>query len=170
MPASTLLEASRAPTAYLDALTTGADPQEGLRRGLALLPALVPGCDHASTATPRVHGLQVRAATDDAARCADDLQHELGEGPVLQALRTGHSVIAHDLRTETRWPRWQVRVVAELGLGCVLSGLLLSDRRALGTLTLCASRPGGLSDVDIALLHALAEPLTATLLATVRAR
>ena len=170
MPSETLVDRSRAPACYLDALGTGADAHEGLLHGVALLPSLVPGCDHASATTPRMLGVQVRAATDDAARRADDLQHELGEGPVLQALRTGHSVIAHDLHTETRWPRWHVRAVDELGLASALSVLLVSQQRPLGTLNLYSRRRAGLSDVDIALLHGLADPLTTTLLDAVRAR
>jgi hypothetical protein len=159
---------ARAPGAYLHALGTGAGASARLQHGLDLVPGLVPGCHHASVTTPLMRGLAVRAATDGTARRADELQHELVEGPCLQALRTGHSVIAHDLVDETRWTRWRARAATELGLGSALSVLLLPGSRPLGTLNLYSHGPHGLSDVDISLLHALAEPLCATLVDLVR--
>ncbi|GAA3551988.1 hypothetical protein GCM10022197_03680 [Microlunatus spumicola] len=162
--------AGRVPRDYLDAVRAGRAPDERLQQALGLLPDLVAGCHLASATTPRLRGLTVHRATDDAARHADELQHRLEEGPCLQALRTGHSVLAHDLPGETRWPRWTARASAELRLGAVLSVLLLAGRRSVGTLNLYSFDRGGLSDVDIAVLHALADPLTGVLVDVLRDR
>ena len=82
-----------------------------------------------------VYGLKIQAASDDTSQQAGELQHQLGEGPALQALRTGHRVIVHALRVKGRWQQWNAQVTSELGLGSVLSVLLVSDRRRTATLT-----------------------------------
>lgn len=145
-------------TAYLYALHAGDDPRERLRRGLAQLPGLVAGCHHASATTGcGVQGSSV--GTDDTARRGDELQQLVEDGPTLHALRTGHSVLSHDLRREPRWPRWCDRASRELRLGAALAILLHTEDRPLGTLNLYSDASGGLSDTPIGLLHALAVPL-----------
>jgi hypothetical protein len=169
-PTGTPERGPEAPGAYLDAAHARREPDERLQQVLGLLPGLVPGCHLASATTPRLRGLRVHRASDDAARRADELQHRLEEGPCLQALRTGHSVIAHDLAGETRWPRWTALVSAELRLGAVLSVLLVAGGRSLGTLNLYSLDAGGLSHVDIAVLHALADPVAEVLVDVLRDR
>lgn len=162
---------------YVSALQAETDVRTRLRRGVDLLPALVHGCHHASVTTVTGGSLRVRAATDRTSRRADELQDELVEGPTLQAVRTGHSVIAHDLCTENRWLGWCAAIVDELAVTAVLSVLLhpallhpalfhpTSPHTA--TLNLYSSTVEGLAGVDIALLHLLAAPL-ADALADVR--
>lgn len=151
----------------LDVLRGRLDARTRLQHGVGLLPLLVGGCDHASATIPARRGTRVGAATDGVASRADALQDEVEEGPGLQALRTGHGVLSHDLEVEDRWPHWCHRVGAELGLGAAMSVLLSVDQQPLGTLTLYGDA-GRLSDVDLGLLHTLAGPL-ASALAAVRA-
>lgn len=150
--------------AYQSALRAEPDAGQRLQLGVDLLPLLVLGCDHASITTVTGGRLEVRVATDDASRRADELQDELDEGPCLQSVRTGHSVVAQDLRAETRWVDWCSAAVGELGLTSALTVLLLSTLRPLGTLNLYADTADGLSSVDMALLHTLAGPLSRALL------
>lgn len=152
----------------LDVLRGRLDGRTRLQHGVDLLPLLVDGCHHASATTPDHPGSRTGTATDAVASRADTLQDELSEGPGLHALRTGHSVLSHDLHVEDRWPHWCHRARAELGLGAALSVLLTLDQQPLGTLTLYGDGPGGLSDVDLGLLHTLAGPLAGAL-AAVRA-
>jgi hypothetical protein len=150
--------------AYLSALLADTDPRLRLQSAVDALPALVQGCDHASIATITGGRLRVEVASDRTGRRADELQEEHDEGPCLQAVRTGHSVIAHDLRTETRWLGWRTAAVDELGVTAVLSVLLAPARRPLATLTLYSDRVHGLSSVDLALLHAVTRPLGGAIL------
>ncbi|SER30648.1 GAF domain-containing protein [Microlunatus flavus] len=145
--------------ACLDVLRGDQDARTRLQQALDVLPRLVPGCDHASAASGRHGGGPDGGASDAVARRADALQDELDEGPGLHALRTGHSVIVHDLETEERWPRWCDRASAGLRLGSALAVVLTVGRRTSGTLTLYGDRPGRLSDVDLGLLHTLAAPI-----------
>ncbi len=145
-------------------LSAETGPGARLQHGVDLLPTLVPGCQHASLSTVDEGRLAVRLANDSTSRRADELQHELDEGPSLQAARTGHSVVAHDLGRESRWPGWCSAAAAELGVRSVLSVLLVADRSPVVTLNLYSDTVDGLSDVDLALLHTLAEPLADALL------
>ncbi|MGI3779665.1 MAG: GAF domain-containing protein, partial [Janthinobacterium lividum] len=126
--------------------------------------SLVHGCHHASITTVRGGRLTVRVATDGTAQRADELQDELDEGPSLQAVRTGHSVVAHELSTETRWTDWCSAAVDELDVTAALSVLLVSRLRPLATLNLYSDTVEGLSSLDIAQLHTLAAPLADAML------
>lgn len=35
----------------------------------------------------------------------DEVQYRFGEGPCLQAIRTGGTIVINDSRTDSRWPR-----------------------------------------------------------------
>jgi hypothetical protein len=111
----------------------------------------------------RAGRLEVHVATDRTAQRADELQDELDEGPCLQAVRTGHSVVAHDLSVESRWPDWCAATVSELELTGVLSVLLVPALPPLTTLNLYSETVDGLSSVDMAQLHRLAAPLAGAL-------
>lgn len=154
--------------AYLSVLQAESDPQTRLQHGVDLLPALVQGCHHASVAAVAGGRLEVLVATDPTSQRADELQDELDEGPHLQAVRTGHSVVAHGLRTETRWLAWCSAAVSETPVRSVLSVLLHSTMRPLATVNFYSDTVDGLSGVDIGLLDMLAGPL-ADALADVRA-
>ena len=150
--------------AYVGALRAESDVRVRLRRGVDLLPTLVHGCHHASITTVRDGRLTVRFATDRTGRRADELQDELEEGPALQAARTGHSVVAQDLRTETRWGGWCSAAVEELDVTGAMSVLLVGHARPTATLNLYSDVADGLVTLDLARLHLLAAPLTDALL------
>ncbi|MFH8980639.1 GAF and ANTAR domain-containing protein [Streptomyces varsoviensis] len=101
---------------------------------------------------------------DTAGTAFEDLQYTLGEGPTLDAARTGEPVLVADLRDvpESRWPvllsatrHKAPRTVkaVPLNLGAV----------HLGTLTGYRSTPGPLTRSQMAHLLALAEGATAIL-------
>ena len=66
---------------------------------------------------------------------ADDLQHELVEGPCVETAVTGRIVWSDDLRDDERWPRWGPQV-ASLGFRRILSAELHDRHRRIGALNL----------------------------------
>ncbi|GAA2085255.1 GAF and ANTAR domain-containing protein [Aeromicrobium halocynthiae] len=80
---------------------------------------------------------------------ADRFQHELGEGPCVEALREEERVHVADLENDDRWPRWAKPVVAELGVRSVLALQLFVRDRELGALNLYSKTPGAFSSDDI---------------------
>lgn len=150
-------------TAYLHALHAFDDPAERLRQGLTRLTVFMPACDHAAVTTTSLARERHGVDTSHAARCSEELQHLLDEGPSRHALRTGHSVLSHDLAEETRWPQWRQHVTSALHLHAALAVPLHTHNQPIGALTLYANTSGGLSDLDLALLHAAAIPLANTL-------
>jgi hypothetical protein len=161
---TTIAGESFAVASYLGSLHAENDPRARLQRGVELLPTLVAGCDHASVTTVAGGRSEVRAASDSTARRADQLQDELEEGPRLQAVRTGHSVVARDLSAETRWTGWCSAAVGELGVRSVLSVLLTATTNPVATLNLYSNAVDGVSLVDLARLHTLSGPLADALL------
>jgi hypothetical protein len=149
---------------YVSTMQAETDARVRLQHGVDLLPSLVRGCHHASVTTVWGGRLRVRVATDGTARRADELQDELEEGPSLQAVRTGHSVVAHELGTETRWAAWCSAAADELDVTAALSVLLVSRLRPLATLNLYSDAVEGFSSLDLARLHTLAAPLTDAML------
>lgn len=102
------------------------------------------GGAHAATFTiahrqPRV---EVGAATDDAARRSEELQHELGEGPCLEAIWE-REVIISDLRREPRWPTWAARVAEETPFRSLLAAPAFVTADRVGTLNMYSREVGG---------------------------
>lgn len=93
--------------------------------------------DAAGITLLRLHGASANlGATEPAVKQADDLQHQLGEGPCRDAAHDQHLVEATDIGSDPRWPTWAPRAAA-LGLHSVLStNLQTSDNRHLGSLNL----------------------------------
>lgn len=104
----------------------------------------------------RRHQVQSVAGTSVLARECDELQYELGEGPCLEAVWDHGNHLTGDTSIETRWPRW-TSLVAERGIGSVLSVQLATSTETLGALTLYAERKHAFDpdDVDLAVIYAL---------------
>ncbi|NUR09311.1 MAG: GAF and ANTAR domain-containing protein [Nocardioidaceae bacterium] len=117
---------------------------------------VVPACQHAgiSLRRPRRRVMSV-ASTSDLAETADQLQHELSEGPCLDAVWDDDSYLANDLEHDVRWPRWGPRVFTA-GIGSVLSIRLATETETLGALNLYAEPVDAFTpeDVDLALIYA----------------
>lgn len=94
----------------------------------------------------------------------DELQLDLGEGPLCDALRTMRPVIEPDLvrGAPSRWPSF-LGSTADLPLGAVFAFPLLFGQFIVGTITLYADDPVELFPDEIAQLEMLAD-VTARLL------
>jgi hypothetical protein len=88
------------------------------------------------------------AASDALIASVDDLQFQLGEGPCLEADRTGGPVLAPDLGAALgRWPAFSVAAVAQ-GVSAVFAFPLQIGSIRHGVLSLYRTIPGALSSRD----------------------
>jgi hypothetical protein len=92
-------------------------------------------------------GGRVLADAGPRARTITTLQAELGEGPCLQAYRSGEPVLLPDLAAAeaNRWPTFAAAALAA-GLHSEFSLPLSAVRQGIGTLDLCRDTPGMLTD------------------------
>ena len=87
------------------------------------------------------------AASNAVVMRIEGLQNELGEGPCLEAYRTGVAVAVTDLDADSRFPRFSPRALAE-GLAAVFTFPMRLDGERLGALDLYRDTPGGLSGLS----------------------
>ena len=103
------------------------------------------------------------AASSDAALRFEQLQTELREGPCLSVYRSGVALAVPDLRSESRFPSFGGRALAE-GLVAVFTFPLRSGEARLGALDLYRDSPGELSPAMMAVAQTLADVAAAYLL------
>lgn len=109
----------------------------------------LPGAEMAGVSLVSGHvRIETTTATDEPAERADQLQMELGEGPLFHAIGRQVVVYLDDLADENRWPQWAARVVSELGLRSMLSYQLFTDGDVLGALNLYSCKPQAF-DLDV---------------------
>jgi GAF domain-containing protein len=98
--------------------------------------------DHRCGITVRgEHGQAYTVATSDVlTRELDELQYAEGDGPCLEALRTGVPVFVTDMATESRWAPYPEHAV-EIGARSSMSYPLISGETSIGALNLYASEP-----------------------------
>jgi ANTAR domain/GAF domain len=91
------------------------------------------------------------AASDERARRADQIQHELGYGPSVDAVMEDTVYGCGDLAAEPRWPEFGRRVSAELGIHSMLAyRLALDTDEAIGSLNLYSDRRHAFDDEALA--------------------
>jgi hypothetical protein len=109
--------------------------------------------------------LHVVAATDPVARRVQALHVELGDGPCLQAARSGARVLLADLASAdatVRFPRFAPRALAA-GVAAVYSFPLRTADQRVGSLSLCNQVAAELDEVDLELAQLMADLTTATI-------
>jgi transcriptional regulator with GAF, ATPase, and Fis domain len=131
------------------AMAEEADTQHTLDRAVQMATDMIEHCDMAGISL--VHGgrIDTPAATDEALRCADELQHELREGPCLDALKQHEVVTVANLAEDPRWPTWGPHIVDELGLHSSMSFRLFTDGDNLGAINLYASKVDAFDHEDM---------------------
>ena len=129
-------------TAAARELQSESDPQTLLDLSARLALLNVKGCDAAAiTLVRRDKDVEIAAFTHEQARRSDELQFELGEGPVIDAIRDHQVVHSPELAGDQRWMHWGPRTVEETGLGSSLSLRLFTADDLVGGLNLYAFRP-----------------------------
>jgi diguanylate cyclase (GGDEF)-like protein len=103
------------------------------------------------------------ASSDESAYGFVNLQSELGQGPCLDAHRTGEVIVVPDLGDDERFPLFSERGLAE-GLRAVVSIPLMNDQEIFGALDLYRTEPGAMDENAMYIAQTLADVATAYLL------
>ena len=85
-------------------------------------------------------GLRTVAATNDLVSRLNTIEHELGEGPCVQAVLEHRSYRVDDMATDTRWPRFAATALT-YGIRSMLGYRLFISGQTLGALDLFSSKP-----------------------------
>ncbi|MGB8390081.1 ANTAR domain-containing protein [Mycobacterium sp.] len=100
----------------------------------------VSGAEDAGVSLCEGESLRTVAATSDLVELVNNLEHELNEGPCLDALRMGRTYRIDDMSHERRWPRFAAAAQAH-GIQSMLGYRLFTSSRTLGALDLCSTPP-----------------------------
>ncbi|QDO87606.1 GAF and ANTAR domain-containing protein [Ornithinimicrobium ciconiae] len=121
-----------------------------LERVAVLAVEVVPSADAVGISLRQSSGMiETAASTGADVMRADELQYGLDEGPCLDSIRAAETYVAHDTRTDRRWPRWGP-LVADLGFLSVLSVQLVNfEGVPLGALNLYARQADVYTEVDV---------------------
>lgn len=124
--------------------------RQAMERAVAVATEILPGCDAAGVCVVyRGERVDTHATSTDALRTVDALQHELSEGPCLDALRQNDTVRSDDLSVDERWPRWGPEVADGLGFLSIVSYRLFSTGDTLGALNLYGRTKSAFSPDDV---------------------
>ena len=129
--------------------------------------AAIPGVTWCAVTVLRAGEPASVAASDGRHGDLDRLQYA-ADGPPMTAIRQRELVLAEDLSTEARWPRWTARA-RELGVHGVLSAPVDIDDQVIGSINLYSSQAGVLTG-DRQLTAMLLAEHAGLLLAAVRDR
>lgn len=109
-------------------------PEQVLEEVTAAAVAVLGGVDHAgitlvrrSTRGRHPEYLESTAATGEAPRRFDKLQHELGEGPCFEAIWTHQTVHIPDHAHEERWPQLRASVLDQTPISMLARRLVHRD-------------------------------------------
>lgn len=143
------MEEFRAPELHLIELQSLLLSEETLESTLARVVRLacagVQGCDAVGVTLVEDSKPTTAAATDDFALEIDQHQYDSGEGPCLDAYRTGEMHEIEDASQEKRWPGYVSRALEE-GLGSSLSYPLSVRNQTLGALNIYSKKPNAFDD------------------------
>lgn len=106
-----------------------------LERVTDLTVSHVPGCDASSVSLRQDDAVVTRAASDRASLKGDELQYSTEEGPCLEAIQTGRTIMTGPMAEEHRWPRFAPRAWSE-GIVSIYSVPLKAEDRTTGALNI----------------------------------
>ena len=112
----------------------------------------VPGADLASVTVLRDGAPQSVAWTEQQTLAVDQAQYEAGEGPCLEAARSGQVQRVAVAEAAGRWPAFS-EAAGGLGIGSYLSAPLFIDDEYRGSLNLYGRHTHGFRQLDAALLE-----------------
>lgn len=99
------------------------------------------------------------SGTDQSEKTFERAQRDLGEGPCIDAFRTGQVVATEDLRADPRWLRLGPAARTNQIRG-VLSAPVLQGGQAVGTCNVLATSPRAWTGSDVSAIRAYAEMLS----------
>lgn len=121
-----------------------------LRRVAELAVAVVPGCSHAGVTLLDGERAVTAASTDPVVRTVDQQQYEVGDGPCLDAVRSGSINRVSESDLVQRWPEFAAHAGA-LGIRSFLAAPLVAGGERVGALNLYGRDPDAFDSVDDAL-------------------
>jgi GAF domain-containing protein len=142
----------------LSELLLAAQPHdEALRRVAEFAVHAVPGCDGCGIALFESAPPTTLAASHRFVRAVDEVQYALTEGPCVDAVRQGRTVVVVDLADDARYAGFGPQAV-DLGVRSSLSLPLQAQERCIGALNLYAHRPGAFDDAAAHIASVFAGP------------
>lgn len=145
-PDSAWLDLAEALTRVARTLENEPDLEQTISAIVAAAAATVPGVEHAGVSLLERGGRirSVGASTELIAEL-NTVEHELGEGPCVDAVEEQHVYRTGDLAHDDRWPHFGP-AAAKLGVTSMLGYRLYTDTRTLGSLDLYSTRPDAFDD------------------------
>jgi GAF domain-containing protein len=137
-----------------DVLTRTEDLGRVLQRSVEQVTRAIPGADMASVSVLRDDSATAETVASSSERvwAIDDDQYAAGDGPCLEAARTGRVVRVGMEQAAERWPEF-ARSARAAGAASYLSAPLHVDEEFAGSLNLYSEQAHGFGDVDEALLR-----------------
>ena len=145
-----------------EVLTAEEDIGRVLQRSVDQLVESVPGADMASVTVQRGEAGETVASSNERVWAIDSDQYATGDGPCLEASRTGEVVRVGVEEALERWPDF-ARSARAAGVASYLSCPLFIDDEFAGSLNLYSEQPHGFSDFDVALLRLYITAATAAI-------
>lgn len=133
-----------------------------LQRGVDQITRAIPSATMASVTVLRGDDAETVACSSERVWTIDSDQYAAGEGPCLEAARTGEIVRAGVEQARERWPGF-ARSAQLAGVASYLSAPLIVDDEFAGSLNLYSERSHGFGDLDEALLRLYVAAATAAL-------
>jgi GAF domain-containing protein len=137
-----------------DVLTRTEDLGRVLQRSVEQVARAIPGADMASVSVLRDDSTTAETVASSSERVwvIDDDQYAAGDGPCLEAARTGRVVRVGVEQAMERWPDF-ARSARAAGVASYLSAPLHVDEDFAGSLNLYSDQAHGFGDIDEALLR-----------------
>ena len=145
-----LVQASRLAETFADISRTllSEETIEGtVQQMLGLAVETIEGCDYAGVCLVHDGDITTPVSTDSVVGQVERHQHEVDEGPCVDAIRMDTTVYSGDLGAEQRWTTFTPRAV-ELGITSVLSQRLFTSASTLGALNLYSRAPEAFPEQD----------------------
>lgn len=125
------------------------DTEQTLDRAVQTAIDLIEDCDLAGLSVFRPDSMHTAAANHDDLRLIDELQHKLGEGPCVDALRRADVVTVVDVGTDPRWPRWGSHIAKHLDIRSAMSFRLFTEGESFAAMNLYAKKPDAFDHDDL---------------------
>ena len=125
------------------------DTEQTLERVVQTAVDLIEDCDLAGLSVFRPDGMHTAAANHQDVRLIDELQHKLGEGPCVGALRNADVVTVVDVGTDPRWPRWGSHIAEHLAIRSAMSFRLFTEGESFAAMNLYAKKPDAFDHDDL---------------------
>ena len=117
---------------------------------------IVPGARWAGVSLVRRRQVEPAVPIDDVVAKLDQIQTDLGEGPLFSVIRENRTVLIDDLAVDGQWPQF-VPTALDLGVHSMLSFRLFVARENLGALVLYGAEPHAFTEDSLAVGELLAQ-------------